>query len=257
MTTEPIKLALVTGGCRRLGAHISEHLAVSGYTLALHGHSDAQPDDWLRASLDEMGVRWHGFVADFGAEGAAGQLVQDVANHFDKAPTLVVNNASLFEYDDLSSIDQATMERHLRINSVVPTLITSSVSALLEPGDKSSVVHIIDQRVRNPNGDQLSYTISKQALSEAVRTLARACAPSVRVNGVAPGLTLPTGEYSETQMDRLAEAMPLDRLSAPEDIADAVRFLAEAPAITGQTIFVDGGAHLESYDRDFVFLGKD
>ncbi|MEM8918351.1 MAG: SDR family oxidoreductase [Pseudomonadota bacterium] len=257
MTTESIKLALVTGGCRRLGARISEHLAGSGYTLALHGHSDAQPDDRLMASLDALGVRWQGFVADFGAEGSAEQLVRNVADHFGSPPSLIVNNASLFDYDDLHSIDQPRMERHLRINSVVPTLITSTLVSLLGPEDHAAIVQILDQRVRNPNGDQLSYTISKQALSAAVRTLARACAPNVRVNGVAPGLTLPTGDYDESQMERLADAMPLSRLSAPGDIADAVRFLAEAPAITGQTVFVDGGAHLESYDRDFVFLGKD
>ena len=257
MTVDHTKLALVTGGCRRLGARISERLAASGYELALHGHSDPQPDDQLMAVLDKTSVRWHGFVADFAAEGAAVQLVQDVADHFGKAPDLVVNNASLFEYDDADSIDQPTMEHHLRINTVVPTLITSRLSGLLKSGDRAAVVHILDQRVRNPNGDQLSYTISKQALAEAVRTLARACAPQLRVNGVAPGLTLPTHDYDKTQMTRLAEAMPLGRLSDPEDIAEAVRFLAEAPAITGQTIFVDGGAHLESYDRDFVFLGKD
>lgn len=257
MTADHAKLALVTGGCRRLGARIAERLAASGYQLALHGYSDAQPDDELMAALDATAVRWHGFVADFGTEATAGQLVQDVADHFGQAPDLIVNNASLFEYDDLASIDQATMERHLRINSVVPTVITSRLSALLGPEDEASVVHIVDQRIRNPNGDQLSYTISKQALAESVRTLARACAPRLRVNGVAPGLTLPTDDYDEAQMARLAEVMPLGRLSAPEDIAEAVQFLAEAPAITGQTIFVDGGAHLESYDRDFVFLGKD
>ncbi|SIN63155.1 NAD(P)-dependent dehydrogenase, short-chain alcohol dehydrogenase family [Parasphingorhabdus marina DSM 22363] len=257
MTADLAKLALVTGGCRRLGARIAERLAASGYQLALHGHSDSQPDDQLMAALEKTGVRWQGFVADFAAEGAAGQLVEDVADHFGHAPTLVVNNASLFEYDDLGSVNQPTMEHHFRINTVVPTLITSRLSGLLKSGDRAAVVHILDQRVRNPNGDQLSYTISKQALAEAVRTLARACAPQLRVNGVAPGLTLPTQDYAPAQMTRLAEAMPLGRLSDPEDIAEAVRFLAEAPAITGQTVFVDGGAHLESYDRDFVFLGKD
>ena len=257
MTAKPMKLALVTGGCRRLGARIAERLAVSGYRLALHGHSDAQPDKALLAALDATGSDWHGFTADFGAEDAAERLLNDVAGHYGAPPDVVVNNASLFEYDDLGSIGQAAIERHLRINMVVPTLISSSLSALLHSDDQASVVHILDQRVRNPNGDQLSYTLSKQALAESVRTLARAGAPQLRINGVAPGLTLPTEDYSEAQMARLAEAMPLGRLSAPGDIAETVQFLAEAPAITGQTIFVDGGAHLESYDRDFVFLGKD
>lgn len=248
------KLALVTGGLRRVGASISQHLARAGYALALHGHSDADPDDDLIAAINQHQTDWSGFVADFDDPAAPAQLLQDVAAHFDRAPDLIVNNASLFDYDDAASLSGAMLERHLRINMVVPTLLTTTLASTLPQGNRAAVVQIVDQRVRNPNGDQLSYTLAKQALAESVRTLARACAPQLRVNGVAPGLTLPTEDYSADQMARLGDIMPLGQLSSPDDIAEAVLYLAEAKSVTGQIIFTDGGAHMESYERDFMFM---
>ena len=99
--------------------------------------------------------------------------------------------------------------------------------------------------------------MSKQALAEATRTLARVLAPRVRVNAVAPGLTIPTLDYSPAQLARLTAAMPLERLSQPEDVAAAVVYLAGARASTGQTLFVDGGAGLHDFARDFVHLERD
>jgi NAD(P)-dependent dehydrogenase (short-subunit alcohol dehydrogenase family) len=111
--------------------------------------------------------------------------------------------------------------------------------------------------VRNPVPDQLAYSLSKQALHASLRNLARELAPRIRVNGVAPGLVLPTPDYDAAQWDRLRAMMPLERLPTPEDVASAVVWLARAPAVTGQTIFVDSGANLEAYARDFVYLGRE
>lgn len=251
-----MKLALVTGGLRRLGAHVSSRLAKAGYALALHGHSDVEPEDGLAALLKDQDIKWSGFVADFGEDGAAGNLLDAVVQHFGRAPDLLVNNASLFDYDNVQSLDGALLEKHLKINMIVPTLLTTALAQNLSEGQRAVVVNIIDQRVRNPNGDQLSYTLSKQALAESVRTLAIACADKLRVNGVAPGLTMPTEDYETDQMKRLTDIMPLGRLSSPDDIAEAVCYLAEADSVTGQTLFVDGGAHMKSFDRDFMFMER-
>ena len=110
--------------------------------------------------------------------------------------------------------------------------------------------------LNNPVPDQISYTLSKQALHASVRTLARAMAPRVRINGVAPGLILPTSDYDAAQWQRLEDIMPLKRLPGADEIADAVYYLAQARSVTGQTIFVDAGANLESYPRDFVYMEK-
>ncbi|MGB5484629.1 SDR family oxidoreductase, partial [Parasphingorhabdus sp.] len=147
---------------------------------------------------------------------------------------------------------------HFRVNSLVPVLLTTALHDRRADGrDRACIIHILDQRVRNPNRDQLSYTLSKQALAASVRSLAVACADKLRVNGIAPGLTLTAGEYGEDQLAAITAMMPLDRLPDPDDIADAIVYLAGAKAVTGQTIFVDGGANLLSFDRDFVHLGKD
>jgi pteridine reductase len=148
-------------------------------------------------------------------------------------------------------VTTASVAAHHAINAAAPVTLAL---AMAQAGASGSIVNILDQRIANPNGDQLSYTLSKTALAGMTRTLAASLAPNLRVNAVAPGLTIPTADYDAAKMARIAEAMPLRVLPRPEDIADAVAFLADAPAITGQTIFVDGGASLKSFDRDFVYM---
>lgn len=240
-----MKLALVTGGLRRVGGAIAARLAADGWTLALHGHSDLE----LEAGLT-LGD-WHGFVAELGDAEAAEALVPRVADHFGAVPALLVNSASRFEWDDAASATPAMLAEHHAINAAAPVILAL---ALARAGGAGSVVNVLDQRIRNPNGDQLSYILSKGALAAATRTLASALAPRIRVNAVAPGMTLPTPEQTPDQVARVAAAMPLERLPRPADIAEAVLYFAGACAVTGQTLFVDGGASLKSFDRDFLFF---
>ncbi|MEH6792285.1 SDR family oxidoreductase [Parasphingorhabdus sp.] len=250
-------LALVTGGVKRVGAVIAARLAESGYALALHGNSDAVPEDRLAQTLGARGSEWSGFQQDFMTEGAAEALLDQVIGHFGRTPDLIVNSASIFGQDDAESVDEATMLAHYRVNSLVPVLLSTALhQRRAGASERACVVHILDQRVRNPNRDQLSYTLSKQALAESVRSLAVACASRLRVNGVAPGLTLTAGEYAADQLAEITAMMPLDRLPDPGDIADAVLYLAGARSVTGQVICVDGGANLKGFDRDFIHLGK-
>jgi NAD(P)-dependent dehydrogenase (short-subunit alcohol dehydrogenase family) len=248
------RLALVTGGCRRVGAAIAAELAQAGWALALHGHKDAKPEEALAQVLDTCATPWHGFRADLADPASPARLMADVLDHFGRAPDLLVNNASLFDYDDWHTMTPEMLNRHFAVNMVAPVMLTRDLVAAAGEGAQPCIVQIIDQRVRNPNGDQLSYTLSKQAFAESIRTLARAFGHRARINGVAPGLTLATSDYDDAQMASLAARMPLGRLSAPGDIARAVRYMAEEKAITGQLLFVDGGAHMVSFERDFVFL---
>ena len=250
----PVKLALITGGCRRVGAAIAGHLARQGWALALHGHSNTQPEDGLVEILSEYQTSWHGFQADLLNTDDIAALIGRVADHFGRAPDLLVNNASLFQDDSIDTLGASAMEQHWRIHVLAPTLLTQSLYKFIGEDDRACVVNIVDQRVRNPHGDQLSYTLSKQAMAESIRTLARACAPQLRVNGVAPGMTLETADYAAGQMDAIADMMPLKRNSMPSDIAQTVAYLADAHALTGQLLYTDGGAHLESYSRDFIYL---
>jgi pteridine reductase len=238
-----MKLALVTGGKRRVGAVIAKRLAADGWTLALHSHHETAEEAEYPGS--------HSFVADLADPLAPDKLVESVSLHFGTPPTLLVNNASRFEWDDATTLTPASLIEHHTVNAAAPVLLALALSRTDATG---SIVNILDQRIQNPNGDQLAYTLSKTALAGATRTLAAALAPRWRVNAVAPGLTLPTPDYDDAKMARLTEAMPLGRLSQPDEIAAAVAYFSAALSVTGQTLFVDGGAHLKSYDRDFVFL---
>jgi pteridine reductase len=242
-----VKLALVTGGHRRLGAAISARLAADGWTLALHGARDATPEPVLEAVLGG----WHGFVADLSDVAAVASLLPAVIAHFGATPMLLVNNASMFEWDDAENASPDTVAAHHAVNAAAPVTLAL---AMARAGAKGSIVNILDQRIANPNSDQLSYTLSKTALAGATRTLAVALAPDLRVNAVAPGLTMPTADYSADQVERCAVAMPLGVLPRPEDVAEAVAYFASAPAVTGQTLFVDGGASLKSFERDFLYI---
>jgi pteridine reductase len=242
-----MNLALVTGGHRRLGAFISARLAADGWTLAIHGARDATPEPALAAVLGD----WHGFVADLGDTDAVAGLFPAVVAHFGAVPSLLVNNASMFGADDAANVTTAAIADHHAVNATAP--ITLAL-AMAQAGAIGSIVNILDQRIANPNRDQLSYTLSKTALAGMTRTLAVNLAPNLRVNAVAPGLTMPTPDYSEEQMERVAAAMPLGVLPRPEDVADAVAFLANAAAVTGQTLFVDGGASMKSFGRDFLYI---
>ena len=252
-----MKLALVTAGMRRIGAAIAARLASEGWALALHSRREDTPEPELAAILAQDHSIWHSFVADFGDGAAVTALLPAVAAHFGRLPDLIVNNASRFVWDDPATVTAEALALHHAVNVSAPVLLTTGLAAAMAEGGRACVVNILDQRIRHPGADQLSYTLSKQALSGATETLARALAPRVRVNAVAPGLTLPTDDYRPAQMVRLAQMMPLERLPDPDEIADAVLWLAGAESVTGQTIFVDGGASMKEFERDFLFLGDD
>lgn len=257
MSDGPVKIALITGGFRRIGAAIAARLARDGWVLALHGAHSLVPEDALAAALSQTKARWHGFHADLAQADAVLALLPAIAAHFGRLPQLIINNASLFADDDAGSLTAAALASHYAVNVAAPVLLATELAKQLPPSDPGCVINILDQRIAQPHGDQLSYTLSKQALSGATQTLARALSPRIRVNAVAPGLTMATPDYTETQWKKLGTMMPLASLPTPAQIADAVAWLAQADAVTGQTIFVDGGAHMISFDRDFVHLARD
>lgn len=245
-------LALVTGGMRRLGAAIAARLAEAGYDLALSSHVDGAPEAHLQEALTTSGANWWGFVADLAEPSAAGQLMENVIAHFGRVPAVLVNNAAMFGQDDWTNMDAATLNAHFRLNMFAPLLLSQAL--VKAATTQVAIVHIADQRIENPPPDQLSYTLSKQALAASVRTMATSFGAKARVNAVAPGLVIVTDDYADGQTERLAHMMPLGALPDPVGIADAVLYLAAAKHVTGQTLFVDGGAHLKSFARDFVHL---
>ncbi len=248
------RLALITGGHRRLGAFIAAALARAGYSLAIHGSHDTRLDSHLALALEESGTEWEGFVVDFSDPEGAEELIAMVAERFGRPPDLLVNSAAMFGQDRLDNVTADDLMRHYAVNCAAPTLLTKAFATVPAGGGDRCIVNVLDQRIDHPHADQLAYTLSKLALAGLTRLSAGSLAPRVRVNAVAPGLTIATPDYDEAQMERLRDQMPLDALPQPEQIAEAVLYLAQATVVTGQTLYIDGGAHMRSYDRDFMYL---
>ncbi|WP_348751758.1 SDR family oxidoreductase [uncultured Aquincola sp.] len=252
------RVVLVTGAARRIGRSIALDLAAHGFDLALHCHHASEEAAATAAELQALGARVAVLPADLTDEAACRALVSQALAQLGRLDA-VVNNASLFEHDDVASFGHAAMERHWRANTAAPILLAQALHQHLATRDDAAetpgcVVNLLDQKLWNPNPDHLSYTLSKAALESATTMLAMALAPRLRVVGVAPGVTLPSGPMNQEEFQRAHRMTPLQRSSTPEDLARTVRFVLESPAITGTTILVDGGQHLAAQPRDVYFL---
>ena len=260
MVSRPV--ALVTGSAQRVGRAIALDLAAHGFDVAVHYRRSREA---AQATVDEArgcGVRVQAFEADLSDEATARGLLPAVVAHFGRVDA-VVNNASDFEYDDPAGFTYERLERQMRANTAPAIVLAQAlhdhvgVTGEAVAPRRGCVVNLVDQKLWNPNPDYFSYTLSKAALESATTLLAMALAPRVRVCGVAPGVTLVSGPMSGEEFERAHRLTPLQRSSTPEDIARAVRFLIESPAITGTTVLVDGGQHLAGQPRDVLFLARE
>jgi NAD(P)-dependent dehydrogenase (short-subunit alcohol dehydrogenase family) len=252
-------VALVTGAARRIGRSITLHLAGHGWDVVVHHRGSAPGQVDAEATADQaraLGAQAWLVAADLSDEAACNQLVPAAVVAAGRLDA-VVNNASHFEYDDVASFSTDTMDRQWRANTAPAVLLARALHTHLAlRGGSGCVVNLLDQKLANPNPDYFSYTLSKAALAEATVMLAQALAPQLRVCGVSPGVTLLSGPMDEAEFAAAHRLTPLQRSSTPDDIAGAVRFLLECPAITGHTLLVDGGQHLLGQPRDVLFLAQ-
>ncbi len=248
----PRPVVLVTGAAQRIGREIALDLAAHGWQVAVHYRSSAAAAAQTVADICEVGGQARAFAADLAVESECAALLPAVQQALGRVDA-VVNNASLFEYDDVAGFSYAAMERHWRANTA-PAVV---LSRALHAAGGGAVVNLLDQKLWNPNPDYLSYSLSKAALEAATTMLAQALAPRLRVCGVASGVTLLSGEMTGREYAAAHRMTPLQRGSTPQDVARAVRFLLESPAITGTTLLVDGGQHLHAQTRDVMFLARD
>jgi NAD(P)-dependent dehydrogenase (short-subunit alcohol dehydrogenase family) len=249
VSTAPPPAALVTGGALRIGRAIVLGLARAGYAVVIHANRSVADAKALRDDVARMGGRAGVAAVDLADhEGVLG-LVPAAAAAVGPL-TLLVNNASVFQPDDLGCLDRERFDRHLAINLRAPVFLAQAFAAQAPAG--GSIVNVLDQRVYRLNPRFFSYGLSKSALHIATTTLAQGLAPGVRVNAVAPGPTLPNVWQDSDSFERRSAAMPLGHGPTPDEVAEAVLFLAKAENITGQTIAVDGGQHIlwNSDDED-------
>ncbi|RJF99769.1 SDR family oxidoreductase [Noviherbaspirillum saxi] len=255
MTTGNGKVALVTGAGKRIGRVIALALARRGWDVAVHyGRSEAE----AKAVVQEIAMLGRGAMAiscELSDEQAVKALLPQVTQALGPVGC-IVNNASLFAYDDAAGFSHDLLDRHMHVNVAAPLLLAQSLYAHTPDGAQSVVINLLDQKLFNLNPDFLSYTMSKAALHTATTMLAQVLAPKVRVVGVAPGITLVSGEQNEEGFAKAHTVTPLGRSSTPDDVASTVCFVAESPAITGTTLVVDGGQHLIPLQRDVMFVAK-
>lgn len=245
------KVALVTGGAKRIGAAITRKLAAAGYAVIVHFNQGAAEAEALVAGLQQSGHRAAAVAGDLSALDQLGTLFAAASDPFGP-PDLLVNNASVFLDDRLESLEPGRFAANLAVNLQAPCLLASAFAGALPASETGAIINLIDQRVFRPNPQFFSYTLAKSALLTATKTMAQALAPRIRVNGVGPGPTIPNIHDGETGFLQEAAGTLLARPVAPEAIAEAVLYLAEARFVTGQMIAVDSGQHLGWRTPDIV-----
>ena len=235
--------ALVTGAGQRLGLAIARALAADGWAVALHARASLAAAEDEAAAIREAGGAAAALRADLADPSACRGLVDRAAEALGP-PTLLVNNAAVFVRDGLRDATPESIGENLGVNLVAPVLLTQAFAERLPEGARGNVVNILDQRVVNPTPNFMSYTAAKGALAVLTRTWALELAPAIRVNAIGPGMALPDRGDDEAGMRRWTGGFPLRRGTSPGEICDAIRFLLRAPAVTGQTLCLDGGQHL-------------
>ncbi len=250
--TEPStrnRVALVTGGAKRIGRAICLELAGAGFDVAVHHHTSDDEAAALVREIEGRGRRAVALSADLRDVVATHDLIGRAAEALGPLSVLV-NNASVFADDRLDTITGDSWDEHLETNLRAPVLLAQVFARQAPEG--SAIVNILDQRVLKPDPRFFSYGLSKAALWHATRTMAQALAPRIRVNGVGPGPTLPSVHQTAEDFAAEAAATPLARAGSPEAVAAAVRWLVDAELVTGQMIAVDGGQHLAWKTPDIV-----
>ncbi len=237
------KTVLVTGAAKRLGRAIALALADAGWSVVVHYGVSAAEAEETAAAIRSKGVRAGIVKADLANENETQTLLVRARDAMGPI-TALINNASIFENDNIVTMTRQTWDKHIETNLRAPLVLVQNFARDLPPSSEGAIVNMLDQRLLKPTPQFLSYSVSKAGLHWLTVTLAQALAPRIRVNAVAPGPTLRGKRQSEADFRSQFEATPLKRGSRPEDIAAAVRYLLEAAAVTGQTIAVDGGQHL-------------
>jgi NAD(P)-dependent dehydrogenase (short-subunit alcohol dehydrogenase family) len=238
-----MKNVLVTGAAKRLGRAIALDLAANGWNVAVHYHGSEEDADGAAQAVRAFGMEAAALKCDLSQESETAALVGRAAAEIGPL-TALINSASLFENDDWQSADRKSWDAHIETNLRAPLVLSQAFARQLPEGAKGSIVNIIDQRVLKPTPQFLSYSLSKAGLYWLTTTLAQGMGPNIRVNAVGPGPTIRNARQSQSDFDRQQAATILQRGAEPADICAAIRYLLDAPAVTGQMLAVDGGQHL-------------
>jgi len=239
-----METAIVTGGAKRIGAELVRALAADGWRVLIHYHRSKAEAEALAAETGGAIVS-----ADLADPGAA----ETILAALDGLPParLLINNASIFAHDDIGDFTTESWTAHLDVNLRAPALLSRAFAAHVGEG---LIVNMLDAKLAAPNPDFFSYTVSKLGFAGLTELCARAFAPKVRVNAIAPSVTMVSGPQSRANFDEVHGLNALGRGVTVEEIVAALRFIIAAPSMTGHTILLDGGQRFLSLPRDVQFL---
>jgi len=253
--------ALVTGAAKRLGRAMALALAEDGHDVAVHYAGSGEAAEATAAEIRALGRRAVTLGADLLDEDAAQALLPRAVAALGQPVTVLVNNASIFEYDTIHSGTRESWDRHLESNLRAPVVLTQALASQVpdavadedgEPQAQGLVINMVDQRVQKPTPEFMSYTIAKMGLWAFTRTAAQALAPHIRVNAIGPGPTMQGARQSADHFTRQRQATVLGRGADPEGIVEALRYFQRARGVTGQLLCVDGGQHLAWQTPDIL-----
>ncbi|MFZ0098816.1 MAG: SDR family oxidoreductase [Gemmobacter sp.] len=247
------KRALVTGAGARLGQAMAVYLAERGFDVAVHYATSADGAAETVAQIAAKGRRGVALQADLLVEDETQTLVDRAAGALGGPLSVLVNSASIFEYDTIQSATRESWDRHMESNLRAPFVLTQAFArqapplghdAAGEPIATGLVVNLIDQRIHKLTPEFMTYTLAKMGLWALTRTSAQALAPRIRVNAIGPGPTLQGARQTADHFARQRAATILGRGANPQDITAALGYFLDAPAVTGQILCIDGGQHL-------------
>lgn len=237
------RTALITGAARRIGRAIALDMASRGWQIAIHYRHSAEAAEDLAGEIRALGSKAVALKGDLAIADDVDALIPACVAALGP-PCCLVNNASEFQLDTLQTLTRETWHLHLDTNLKTPVFLAQAMAEHLPAACEGNIINIIDQRVWNLKPDFFSYTISKAGLWTATRLLAQALAPRIRVNAVGPGPVLKSVHQTDAEFAAEQASTLMRRGASTDEIAEAVRFILEAPAMTGQMIVLDGGQHL-------------
>ncbi len=247
----PEKSVLITGAAQRIGRAIALDFAQKGWNVAIHCHNSVEEAGKVAHEIKQLGSKAIVVQCDLSDIHAAEKIFNQTAQQLGPI-TCLINNASVFEPDDINSVSPQSWALHLDVNLKAPVFLAQSFSRQLPHATEGNIINLIDQRVWKLNPQFLSYTTSKAALWTLTRTLAQALAPNIRVNAIGPGPALANERQSPEDFNKQVSATLLKRGTNRQEICRTIQFILETPAMTGQMIALDGGQHLAWRTPDVV-----
>ena len=237
------KNLLITGAATRVGKAIALHFAERGCNIALHYFRSTAKAKKLKKIIEQNLVKVVLIKADLKNPKQTEKVIPTARKKLGTIDCLV-NNAALFEKDDIANFTTKSWNDHLNINLLAPAILTKQFAKQASKKTVSNIINIIDQRIFNLTPYFMSYTVSKSGLETLTKTMAMRLAPNIKVNAIAPGPTIKSKRQTDRHFRNQVRSTLLKKSVRSEDICDTVEFLINNNSVTGQIIAVDSGQNL-------------